>query len=127
MTIKVAAVVLRDPVGRVLTVRKQDTELFMFPGGKPEEGETMAMCAVREAWEEVGANLGLDSMEFLGEFSAPAANEPGETVEATVFTHPMVEVDRPSSEIAEIRWVMASGTARDLAPLLRDVVFPLLD
>lgn len=126
MSIRVAAVVLRDEVGRVLTVRKLGTRLFMFPGGKPEKGETMGMCAVREAWEEVGARLGLDSLEYLGTFTTAAANEPGQTVTATVFTHPLVDVDKPSSEIAEVRWVLPSGTAGRLAPLLTEAVLPLL-
>ncbi|AIT61659.1 NUDIX hydrolase [Corynebacterium doosanense] len=126
MSISVAAVVLRDEVGRVLTVRKRGTELFMFPGGKPEPGETMPMAAVREVREELGIDLGIDSLTMLGTFTSAAANEPGETVEATVFTHPSMLIDGPSAEIEEIRWVLPNGSAAGLAPLLRDEVFPAL-
>src|SRR5690606_39457168 len=55
--IRVSAVVLRDGAGRVLTGRKRGTARFMFPGGKPEPGETPAQTAVRETREERGVEL----------------------------------------------------------------------
>lgn len=126
MSIVVAAVILRDEVGRVLTVRKRGSILFQFPGGKPEEGETMSMAAVREVREELGIDLGIDSLRSLGTFTAAASNEPDETVVAEVFSHPFVPIDGPAAEIEEIRWVLPNGTAANLAPLLRDEVFPAL-
>nr|WP_300336691.1 NUDIX domain-containing protein [Actinomyces sp.] len=50
----VSAVVIRDGDGRLLTVRKRGTQLFIFPGGKPEAGEDAAQTAAREAREELG-------------------------------------------------------------------------
>ena len=46
--IRVSAVVIRDADGRVLTVRKRGTSMFMFPGGKPDPGERPVDAAVRE-------------------------------------------------------------------------------
>ena len=52
MAIRVGAVVLRNPQGDVLTVRKQGATLFQRPGGKPEGNETMRETVVREVGEE---------------------------------------------------------------------------
>lgn len=121
-----SAVVFRDPAGRVLTVRKQGTTSFMFPGGKPELGESPLAAAVRECAEELGVTLDPDSLRLLGVFTAPAANEPDTEVLATVFEHPPVPVGPPRAEIAELAWIAPGATDGRLAPLLRDHVFPAL-
>lgn len=123
----VAAVVMRDADGRVLTARKNGSELFMFPGGKLDPGESFAEAAVREAREELGVELHPASLTPLGRFDAAAANEDGFTVVAEVFEHPLVGAPAAAAEIAELAWVDPADTSRaDIAPLLRDAVFPVL-
>ena len=46
--IVVSAVCVFDDAGRLLTVRKRGTTMFMHPGGKPEPGETAVQAAARE-------------------------------------------------------------------------------
>ncbi|MGQ3382671.1 NUDIX hydrolase [Glutamicibacter sp. TV12E] len=75
--ITVSAVIIRNVVGQVLTVRKRGTTLFMFPGGKPELGESPIDAAVREVSEELGVNLDPALLRLVGTFTAPAANEEG--------------------------------------------------
>ncbi|MFT4110619.1 NUDIX hydrolase [Propionicimonas sp.] len=125
--ITVSAVVLRDRSGLVLTVRKRGTTRFMFPGGKPEPGESPEPTAVREAAEEVGAVLDPASLVYLGRFASAAANEQGREVVAEVFSHPGIPVGEPSAETEELRWQDAAGPyPEDLAPLLADAVLPAL-
>ncbi len=124
--IVVSAVVLRDLDGRVLTVRKRGTELFMFPGGKHEPGESAAQAAIRETREELGVELELALLTPLGAFVAAAANEDGHEVHADVFAHPTVQIGDPLAEIEELRWVDPAAPDVALAPLLRDHVFPAL-
>ena len=57
--IHVTAVVLRDPAGSVLLVRKRGTTMWMNPGGKPEAGETPEACGAREVREETGLSIRL--------------------------------------------------------------------
>ncbi len=130
-----AAVVLTDAAGRVLTVRKRGTDRFMQPGGKPEPGERGAETALRETFEETGLQLDLGQLEPMGEFSAPAANEPGLTVVCDTFR---VKLDddaeavlsriQPAAEIEEVRWVSQDELQGndDLAPLLTDIIAPAL-
>lgn len=124
--IRVAAVVLRNARGDVLTVRKRGTARFMLPGGKPEDGESPVQTAVREAAEEVGIALDPARMVLLGEFEAPAANEPDHLLLSTVYTHPLEATPRIAGEIEQLRWQPPSQAADDLAPMLLLNVFPAL-
>jgi 8-oxo-dGTP diphosphatase len=129
--IHVSAVVIRDDRGRVLTVRKRGTSRFMFPGGKPEPGETSLDAAVRECAEELGIELDPLALRRLGTFQAAAANEQAHVVEAVVFVHePVSAADvAPTAEIDALRWLDTSEVPlpADLAPLLVDHVIPALE
>lgn len=123
----VTGVVVRDALGRVLTVRKRGTVRFMLPGGKPEPGESAAAAGIRECAEEVGLVLDADALRPLGVFRAAAANGDAEQIQASVFQADLGgAVPVPAAEIEEIRWDSAASDAEDLAPLLRTHVFPLL-
>ena len=127
--IHVSAVVLTDPEGRVLLVRKRGTSMWMNPGGKPERGESSAECGAREVREELGLDLDPARLTPLGELRAPAANEPGHTVVSQCFAWPSpISHDvRPAAEIDAVRWV-TPGERGDttLAPLFVEAIAPLL-
>ncbi len=127
-TIRIAAVVFRNDNGDVLSVRKTGTDSFMMPGGKVEPGESPLDTAVREIAEELNLDLNPQRLEYLGRFEAPAANEVGFRVDCDVFhwPDPLVDVPGVFDEIAEATWFPVTSRAPDLAPLSRDVVFPLL-
>jgi 8-oxo-dGTP pyrophosphatase MutT (NUDIX family) len=128
--IVVSAVCVFDIAGRLLTVRKRGTSMFMHPGGKPEAGESAVQAAVRELAEEVGIVLDPSELQLMGVWIADAANEAGTDIEATVFMAPGTWDAHPSAEIAEIRWLdlapLAAGAELpgDLAPLLTDHILP---
>lgn len=134
--IVVSAVCVFDDAGRLLTVRKRGTTMFMHPGGKPEPGETAVQAAARELAEEVGIMVPPQELELMGVWIADAANEAATDIEATVFLAPGTWRASPAAEIAEIRWLdirgagsgQAQGKAlpQDLAPLLTDHILPLL-
>ena len=126
--IHVSAVVFRDVNDRVLTVRKRGTEKFMFPGGKPELGESALDTAIREVKEEIGIGLEAKQLTQIGAFEAPAANEAKHTVVATVFTYDGDTIEpQMAAEIAELSWVSPDQPDVVLAPLLADFVFPAIN
>ena len=132
--IQVAAVVLRDAEGKVLTVRKRGTSRFMLPGGKPEPGEQPRQTALREVQEEIGLEILPDALVALGRFTAPAANEPDHQVISDAFVAEdldqslLLEELRPAAEIEEIRWSTLDDllTGTDVAPLLSEQIIPAL-
>ncbi|KZE89405.1 NUDIX hydrolase [Microbacterium sp. TNHR37B] len=124
--IHVSAAVIVDDAGRLLLVRKAGTTAFMQPGGKPEPGETPAQTLARELDEELGLRLTERDLDPLGEFTAPAANEPGHLVVAHVFRVAIGDQSPlAAAEIEEIRWVSRDeADALEVAPLAREYFLP---
>lgn len=124
--ITVSAVGFIRADGRVLTVRKRGTAAYMLPGGKPEAGETAMDAAIREVDEELAIVVAPGELTLLGEFDAPAANEDGHTVRATVFVANTSVQPQVRAEIDDARWEDPAAPSTDTAPLNSDHVFPLL-
>jgi 8-oxo-dGTP diphosphatase len=124
--ISVVAALIRDPDGRVLLVRKRGTEAFMQPGGKRDVGESDVAALSREIAEELGCRVRDASVQALGVFDCPAANEPGFQVNASVYAVDVEGPIRPAGEIDQIVWIDPHALP-DLpfAPLTRDHVLPL--
>lgn len=138
--IRVSAAIIRDVNGNFLLVRKKGTSAFMFPGGKPEPGETPDQTLIRELDEELKLRVAPDDLTFLGTFRATAANEANTDVLADVFivdgmplggtssdatkaardAHRIVVT--PCAEIDDARWVSSRDRDVTIAPLTRDVV-----
>ena len=96
----------------------------MQPGGKLDTGETALATLKRELREELGCSL--QRANFLGVFSAPAANEPLHRVQAQLFHAAITGNIEPGAEIEEVTWVQPSQPGSlHLAPLTRDHVLPL--
>jgi 8-oxo-dGTP diphosphatase len=123
--IHIAAAVIVDARGRTLLVRKRGTSAFMQAGGKVAAGETPAEALVREIREEL--DCGLAALpQPLGCFRAPAANEPGRTVEADLFAVVLDGEIKPAAEIEDAIWHDPEDLTVILAPLTRDHVLPLV-
>jgi len=126
MRIRIVAAIALNPRGETLLVRKRGTAAFMQPGGKPVEGETNLIALERELTEELGCGLDRASCRPLGTYSAPAANEPGWTVEAELFAVTLAGEVRPSAEIQEAVWIDPEVEPQVLlAPLTRHHALPL--
>ncbi|KPY84314.1 NUDIX domain-containing protein [Pseudomonas syringae pv. tagetis] len=124
--IRIAAALLIGADGRTLLVRKRGTQAFMQPGGKIEPGEPAPQALARELEEELGLIVDPAQAVFLGEFTAPAANEPGFEVNCQLYEVRTDAQAVPGAEIEEVLWVDADSHADlQLAPLTRDLILPL--
>jgi 8-oxo-dGTP diphosphatase len=123
--VEVVGAVIRDPGGRLLTVRKRGTARFMLPGGKRERGEDDLTALARELVEELGVRL--LSADLLGRFEAPAANEPGATVRSSAYRVTVHGDIALQAEIEELLWIdPASPPDVPIAPLLVGQILPAL-
>ena len=123
--IHIAAALLIRADGMTLVVRKRGTTAFMQPGGKLEPGEAAEAALLRELGEELHFAGPISEPEWLGHFSAPAANEPDAVVEAELFVVEVTGEITPQAEIEEVRWIDPSAPGSiELAPLTRDHVLP---
>lgn len=126
MRISIVAAVVLNSAGETLLVRKRGTAAFMQPGGKLGVGEKNLAALERELTEELGCGMESGSCRALGTYSAPAANEPGWTVEAELFAVTMAGQVRPSAEIEEAVWIDPDAEPSiQLAPLTRYHALPL--
>ena len=124
--ISIVAALIRDAAGRVLLVRKRGTSAFMQPGGKLNTGESDVAALSREIIEELGCCIDQRSACAVGIFECAAANEPGFTVRAAVYTVEIEGTATPQAEVEQLVWVDPKAPP-DLpfAPLTRDHVLPL--
>ena len=114
--IRIAAVLIPNEQDQILCVRKEGTEMFMFPGGKQELWETPAQAAIRELEEE--------DLDLYGRFQASAANEPGFYVDCHMFSTFDVFLNYTPDvyeELAEAKYFSPKPRSKKLAPLTRDV------
>ncbi|MDQ1159021.1 8-oxo-dGTP diphosphatase [Sphingomonas sp. SORGH_AS 950] len=124
--IRIAAALIDDGQGRTLLVRKAGTKWFLQAGGKIEAGESPLDALCRELHEEIGLSIKDVTAQHLGCFTAPAANEPGRSVQAELFHVRTAHDPAPSLEIEEAIWAdKATAEGMPLATLTRDHVLPL--
>ena len=123
--IHIAAGLIVDPAGRCLLVRKRGTHTFMQAGGKIEPHESPAQALARELEEELGIRVAPEAPEYLGEFTAQAANETRHTVNAACFYWRADFDVSPTRENEEAVWVAPDGAGLPLAPLTRDHLLPI--
>ncbi|MBO1906019.1 NUDIX domain-containing protein [Microvirga sp. 3-52] len=124
--IEIVTALVRDQRGHVLLVRKRGTESFMQPGGKREPGESDLDALARELREELGCGVVPGSTKKLGVFEAPAANEPGQRVQATIYAAELSGGIACQAEIEDHTWIDPREPGdTPLAPLTRDTILPL--
>lgn len=70
-----AAAVVFDEEGRVLLMRRADSDVWCLPAGMTDPGESIRTTAVRETKEETGLDVGIDELVGLYE-SPPGVNGP---------------------------------------------------
>ena len=136
--IRVSAAIIRNRDGQFLLVRKKGTIAFMFPGGKPESGETPDQTLIRGLDEELNLRVGTEDLNFVGTFRTKAANEANTQLLADVFTlkDPLNSGNSaddvndggsvtPHAEIDAARWFTSEDIRNEpesIAPLTREVV-----
>ncbi|WP_042408844.1 NUDIX hydrolase [Streptacidiphilus carbonis] len=99
---KVAWVLVRD--GRVLVTRNKGRELFYFPGGKREPGESDAETLVREIDEELQAAVVADTMVHFGTFETRDRVSGRVEFRMICYTADHRGDLAPAHEIAEMAW-----------------------
>jgi 8-oxo-dGTP diphosphatase len=125
--IRIVAAVILNARGQLLLVRKRGTVTFMQPGGKFEPGETGEEALIRELNEELGFVLDARDLEYVGRFSAAAANEAGHMVDCDVHFTVVESEGVAAAEIEELIWIdPAAMDDHAIAPLTSHVMRPYI-
>ena len=122
---KVGLAHLRDK--KILMVRdNKNDKVFLNLGGKVEEGETDIQCLAREVKEELEVDLDLDSLEFLGEFEAPAHGKPNARVNIRLYKGDFSGEPKTTDEIVEFKYMDSSIDPEYLSEISIKQIFPWL-
>ncbi|MGG6313351.1 NUDIX hydrolase [Paenibacillus macerans] len=120
---KIAWISLRE--GRLLGVRSKGKELFYFPGGKREPGETDAETLQREIHEELSVRIKPETIDYFATFEAQADGKPeGVLVKMTCYYADYDGELQPASEIEELAWLGYAD--RDRTSLISRIIFDKL-
>lgn len=112
---------------RVLLVKKRNSEFYILPGGKPEQGESDIETLSREIDEELGCSIASDRLSFLGTFSDEVAGMPDAKVTIRLYAGALIGTPSPRSEIESLLWwTRTQYRERTLAPSLRNSILPFL-
>ncbi len=77
--VRLGVVLIQDD--RILLVRQNNRDFWVFPGGTLEPDEGLAECAVREMREETALEVAIDRLLYVADFLRPG---PGGSVRHTV-------------------------------------------
>ncbi|WP_073482707.1 NUDIX hydrolase [Streptoalloteichus hindustanus] len=107
--------------GRVLAARSHGKDVFYFPGGKREPGESDLDTLVREVREELAVEIDPTTAAPFGTFEAQAHGQrSGVVVRMTCYTADYRGDLTPSGEIAELAWL--DHTDRDRVSPVNQVI-----
>ncbi|HUN38142.1 MAG TPA: NUDIX domain-containing protein [Trebonia sp.] len=108
---KIAWIRLED--GKVLSTRSRGKDVYYFPGGKREAGETDVQTLVREIREELDVAIAPASASYLGTFEAQAhGHASGVAVRMACYSADYHGILTPSSEVEELIWLSYTDRAR---------------
>jgi len=119
---KVAWILVRD--GLVLVTRNRGRDLFYFPGGHREPGETDAETLVREIDEELQAVIDPESMVHFGTYETHGEHSEHPNFRMICYLADHRGALTPSREIAEKAWFRYAQ--RDRVSLADQMVFDAL-
>ncbi len=124
---KIGASVAVMQDGKLLVTRRTDNGLWCIPGGGVDAGETWSEAAIREAFEETGLLVAIDTV--LCAYSDPdvvIAYRDGHHTQVfgVCFRAHLVAGEAGlSDEVTEVRWVTAADAARlPMIPTARRLV-----
>lgn len=125
MTTLVVAAIIQDQAGAYLCAKRGDWKSaggkWEFPGGKPEQGETLEQAIVREIQEELGV-----SIKVIRQFDRSTT----ENIELVCFSCELLGAKpTASTDHSELRWVKENELSKldwaapDL-PALKRILIP---
>ncbi|MDH6455305.1 MULTISPECIES: NUDIX domain-containing protein [unclassified Streptomyces] len=107
---KVAWVLLRE--GRVLVTRNHGLDVFYFPGGKREPGESDAETLAREIDEELRSRVDTSTMEHVGTFETRREHDGRPEFRMICYTADHTGPLLASREVEESDWFGYGDRAR---------------
>jgi 8-oxo-dGTP pyrophosphatase MutT (NUDIX family) len=111
---------------RLLVQEEEGEQLYLLPGGRAEEGEGAIQALCREVREELGIELELPSLQYLGEFEDTAAGGHDALVHIDLYQGDFNGDMQPCSEVKRLVWFDKNDDWSKLAPVTKNKILPAL-
>ena len=105
---KIGLLVLNENQTKFLVCEKSQEDMttdYIMPGGQIESGEDDLQCLKREIKEELNCEINYDSLEFVGEYTGPAAGAEDRELYMKLYKGSLIGIPKPSDEIKFIHWI----------------------
>lgn len=110
----------------LLVQEEEGEKSYLLPGGKPEEGEGAVQTLCREIKEELGVELNIASLSYLGTFEDVASSNPEARVHVDLYQGDFEGQLKPSSEVKRLVWFNRNDDWSKLASVTRNKILPAL-
>lgn len=92
MKVRPAVLLIENNHLLLMQYRYGETDVYGLPGGNPDKGETLDLTVMRELQEELGIDVEVGPIAFVGEVIFPETNgsEPKEDVLHVVFAGQLI-------------------------------------
>lgn len=121
---KYALCIIRN--NRLLVQEEEGVDHYILPGGKAEHEEGAIQALSREIKEELGIDLDIASLSFLGEFKDILSGKIDELVHVDLYQGEVNGQMRPCSEVKRLIWFAKNDDWDKLAPVTRNKIMPVL-
>jgi 8-oxo-dGTP pyrophosphatase MutT (NUDIX family) len=110
ITVKVGvATAVLDGEGRLLLVQRRDNKLWAMPGGWADVGDTPAVMAAREVWEETGLHIRVERLLGLYDSRARRFGHPHHLYHVVFLGSPSGGTMQVSPETLGVDWFSAAS------------------
>ncbi len=97
---------------------------YLMPGGQFLE-DTVEACLRAEIKEELGCDIDMDSIEFVGEYNDVAASGLNRDVMIKLYTGKLIGVPVASTEIGALHWIGVKDINNEkLSPIIKNKIIP---
>lgn len=107
--------------GKLLLVRVRDNQVWYFPGGKIDPGETPEESLSREVQEELGLTIRPASFRHIGTVEGENHDRTA-TARLRCYEAALPGDPVPAAEISELAWLDPVADADRIAPLVMTFV-----
>jgi 8-oxo-dGTP diphosphatase len=120
---KYALCIIRN--NRLLLQMGQEVDHYTLPGGKAEEDEGAIQALCREVREELGIEVDIASLEFLGEYEEVVDGD-DLLVQVDLYQGNCHGQMKICSEVKKLIWFGKDDDWNKLAPVTKNKIMPVL-
>lgn len=124
---KIGLLILNNASTKFLVCQKYAKNVtadFIMPGGQFTEA-TVEECLKNEIGEELGCEIDLKTLKYIGEYHDVASGRPGRDVLIQLYAAKLIGKPVPSTEVEYIHWIGKTDRNNpNLSPIIKNQIIP---